>query len=120
MSEILIQFNFKNYKGFRDDTSLDMTATSLKEHPYNLITTNRDEKLLKVAAIYGANASGKSTVIQAFSFMREWVITSFKRESEKKGIPIKRFAFDKSSKNNTAEFEVFLTMKIMNINTDFQ
>lgn len=104
---MFIQFNFKNYKGFRDEVSLDMTATSLKEHPYNLINTDRDEKLVKTAAIYGANASGKSTIIQAFSFMRGWVLDSFKKESEKKGIPVKRFAFDQSSRNEVAEFEVF-------------
>ncbi len=108
---MLIQFNFKNYKCFKEEASLDMTATSLKEHPYNLINTGNDEYLTKVAAIYGANASGKSSVIQAFSFMRNWVINSFKRESEKKGIPVKRFAFDDISKTKTAEFEVFFRYK---------
>ncbi|WP_053955424.1 AAA family ATPase [Inediibacterium massiliense] len=108
---MLIQFNFKNFKGFRDEVSLDMTATSLKEHPYNLIDTNKKESFLKVTAIYGANGSGKSSVIQAFEFMRKWVLTSFKRESEKKGIPIKRFAFDNVSRKKTAEFEVFFRCK---------
>ena len=31
---MLIQFNFKNYKGFKYETSLDMTATSLKFNRY--------------------------------------------------------------------------------------
>lgn len=104
---MLIQFNFKNFKGFRDEVSLDMTSTSLKEHPYNLIYTNKEESFLKVVAIYGANGSGKSSVIQAFDFMRKWVLRSFKTESEKKGIPVKRFAFDNLSRKKTAEFEVF-------------
>lgn len=91
---MLIQFNFENYKGFRDKTSLDMTATSLKEHQYNLIEDNSD-KILKIAAIYGANASGKSTVIEAFSFMANFVENSFKYSSSNNKIPLKRFAFDK-------------------------
>ncbi len=46
-----------------------MEATSLKEHEYNLVETD-DGNFLKVAAIYGANASGKTNVIRAFDFMR--------------------------------------------------
>ena len=104
---MLIQFNFKNFKGFKEETSLDMTAaTLLQEHPYNLII-GKEESYIKVAAIYGANGSGKSSIVQAFDFMRKWVLTSFKKESEKKGIPVKRFAFDNTSRNKTAEFEVF-------------
>jgi len=108
---MLIQFNFKNFKSFKNEVSLDMTATSFKDHPYNLIQTDKNESYLKVAAIYGANGSGKSSVIEAFDFMRTWVMTSFKRESEKKGIPVKRFEFDETSRKGTAEFEVFFKTK---------
>ena len=108
--KVLIQFNFKNYKGFKDDTSLDMTATALKEHQYNIHEIGED-KLLKVAAIYGANASGKSTVIEAFGFMWSFVINSFRHSNENKEIPLKRFAFDTTSRNEPSEFEVFIKYK---------
>ncbi|WP_252250675.1 ATP-binding protein [Clostridium sp. ZBS13] len=104
---MLIQFNFKNFKSFKDDTSLDMTATSITEHPYNLINYG-DEKYIKSAAIYGANASGKSSVLEAFKFMQNWILFSFKESAENKNIPIKRFAFDSESLKEPAEFEVFL------------
>lgn len=107
---MLVQFNFKNYKGFKYDTTLDMTATTLKEHQYNLINVNND-KLLKIAAIYGANASGKSTVIEAFGFMVDFVIKSFKYSTSNIDIPLKRFAFDKESNQTPAEFEVFIKYK---------
>lgn len=107
---MLIQFNFKNFKSFRDDTSLDMTATSITEHPYNLINSG-DEKYIKTAAIYGANASGKSSVIQAFGFMQLWIRDSFKQASTNEDIPIKRFAFDSESFKDPAEFEVFFKDK---------
>lgn len=107
---MLIQFNFKNYKGFKYETTLDMTATALKEHQYNLININ-DEKILKVAAIYGANASGKSTVIEAFGFMADFVIKSFKYSTSNIDIPLKRFAFDNTIKQEPAEFEVFFKYK---------
>jgi AAA15 family ATPase/GTPase len=104
---MLIQFNFKNFKSFKNETILDMTATSITEHPYNLITTDNGEKYIKTAAIYGANASGKSSIIQAFGFMRTWVNLSFKDASNKENIPFKRFAFDNKSKDQPAEFEIF-------------
>ncbi|EPY2306139.1 AAA family ATPase [Clostridium sporogenes] len=105
---MLIQFNFKNFKSFKNENTLDMTATSITEHPYNLVKDDNGEKYIKTAAIYGANASGKSSVIGAFNFMRVWVMNSFKSASDKEDIPLKRFAFDKKSKHEPAEFEVFL------------
>ncbi|MGJ0909499.1 AAA family ATPase [Clostridium botulinum] len=108
---MLIQFNFKNYKSFKNESTLDMTAISITEHPYNLIEDNKGEKYIKTAAIYGANASGKSSVIEAFSFMRIWITNSFKISSDTEDIPIKRFAFDKESKDAPAEFEVFFKFK---------
>jgi AAA15 family ATPase/GTPase len=107
---MLIQFNFKNFKSFKDDSSLDMTATSITEHPYNLISSG-DENYIKVAAIYGANASGKSSIIEAFKFMQEWIIFSFNRTIATQDIPIKRFAFDIDALKEPAEFEVFFKHK---------
>lgn len=104
---MLIQFNFSNFKSYKEEVSLDMTATSIKEHPYNLISNIKNENYLKTAAVYGANASGKTGIFDAFDFMRDLILTSFRRESDKKGIPLKRFAFDKLSKNGRSEFEVF-------------
>lgn len=104
---MLIQFNFKNFKAFKEHSSLDMTAIELKEHQYNLY----DNRLLKVAAIYGANASGKTTVLEAFKFMMYFAINSFKDSQENRIIPLKRFAFDNTSKNKPSEFEVFIKYK---------
>lgn len=106
---MLIQFNFNNYKSYKNETSLDMTATSIKEHPYNLISNTKGEQYIKVAAIYGANASGKTAIIDAFIFMKHLVEESFK--NSRKAIPLKRFAFNKQRRNEKAEFEVFFMHK---------
>ena len=52
-----------------------MEATSLKEHEYNIAKTENGD-YLKIAAIYGANASGKTNVLQAFSYMKKKVLVS--------------------------------------------
>ena len=81
---MLIRFSFKNFKSFKDENVLDMEATSLKEHEYNLVKTD-NVNLLKVAAIYGANASGKSNVLQAFDYMKKRILVS---DDSKKNSPM--------------------------------
>ena len=81
---MLIRFSFKNFKSFKNVNVLDMEATSIKEHEYNVVKTDQ-VNLLKVAAIYGANASGKTNVLQAFDYMKKRILVS---DDSKKNSPI--------------------------------
>lgn len=81
---MLIRFSFKNFKSFKDEECLDMEATALKEHEYNIAKTENID-LLKVAAIYGANASGKTNALQAFDYMKKRILVS---DDSKKNSPI--------------------------------
>ena len=81
---MLIRFSFKNFKSFKNENCLDMEATSLKEHEYNVAKTKNGE-YLKVSAIYGANASGKTNVLQAFDYMKKRILVS---DDSKKNSPI--------------------------------
>lgn len=109
---LLIQFNFKNFKSFRDEVSLDMSATKISEHTDHVALISND-KFLKVAAIYGANGSGKSNLYEAFKYMRYYVINSFNfggEDENDKEILYKKpasFLFDKDSINEENTFEVF-------------
>lgn len=108
---MLIQFNFKNFRSFKGEVSLDMTATKITEHPAHVVESGGD-KLLSVAAIYGANASGKSNVYGAFSFMKDYVANSFyfggnsgRRTGE--NMKASPYLFDRTSREEPSEFEVF-------------
>ena len=111
---MLIQFNFKNYKSFRDEVSLDLSATKITEHESHVVDIAND-KLLKVAAIYGANASGKSNVYDAFDYMTYYVSESFnlggeedsRRKTENNYIKAVPFLFDRKSCDEETTFEVF-------------
>ncbi len=111
---MLIQFNFKNYKSFRDEVSLDLSAARIKEHENHVVDIAND-KLLKVAAIYGANASGKSNIYDAFEYMTYYVAESFNFGGEKDSRWKKvnnypeatPFLFDEKSRYNETTFEVF-------------
>ena len=110
---MLLQFNFKNFKSFKDDTILDLSATKITEHSDRLFTIG-EEKILPIAAIYGANASGKSNVVAAYHFMETYVVNSFAYggESEEKKVTTKKlkltpFLFDAETKLGASTFEVF-------------
>ena len=109
---MLIQFNFKNYKSFRDEASLDLSATKMTEFSERVVSIG-SEKILPAAAIYGANASGKSNVYDAFEYMSNYVVNSFKYGDEEKDFDDIRpcpFLFDISSENADTSFEVYFTV----------
>ncbi len=110
---MLIQFRFKNYKSFRDDTILDLSATKITEHSERVISAGY-EKLLPTAAIFGANASGKSNVIEAFRYMATYVMKSFSyggdpddKKSKNKRLKCTPFLFDATSMEAESSFEVY-------------
>lgn len=109
---MLIQFNFKNFKSFRDDATLDLSATKMSEFNNRVISV-ANEKILPVAAIYGANASGKSNVYNAFEYMAMYVVDSLhygddpKKFNEHRPTP---FLLDTVSENAESSFEVFFTV----------
>ncbi len=109
---MLIQFNFKNFKSFRDDTTLDMSAAKMTEFSDRVVNVG-GEKILPVAAIYGANASGKSNVYSAFEYMSDYVVNSFKYGDDEKNfddIRPRPFLFDVASENEDTTFEVYFTV----------
>ena len=110
---MLLQFNFKNFKSFRDDTTLDLTATKISEYGNHVVTVG-NEKVLPVAAIFGANASGKSNVQEAFRYMTTYVVDSFGFGGERAGETGKSeflkpspFLLDPESKDAESSFEVY-------------
>ncbi len=116
---MLIQFNFKNYKSFRDEAILDLSASNISEHTERVVKIG-DKKILRTVAIFGANAGGKSNIFDAFKFMRLYVLNSFQyggsdfnNESSDMIKPIP-FAFDKGSRDLPSEFEVYYVDKINN------
>ena len=114
---MLIQFKFKNFKSFRDETILDLSATKVTEHPHHVVTIGK-EKILKTAAIYGANASGKTNVYDALEYMSYYVTNSFCFGGEKDTNKLDGnaitlpFLLDTTSKEMPSVFEIYFTLNI--------
>ena len=109
---MLIQFNFKNFKSFRDEAILDLSAAKMTEFSDRVVSEG-NEKILPMAAIYGANASGKSNIYNAFEYMADYVIESFKYGDEEEKYEEYRptpFLFDSISGNAESSFEIYFTI----------
>ena len=110
---MLIQFRFENYKSFKDDTILDMTAIDKTDNSSAIIDGN--ENILPVAVIFGANASGKSNILEALDFMAQYVINSFAFGSESRDdyiLKSKPFRFNSESIHQDSSFEVYFSMMV--------
>lgn len=106
---MLVQFMVKNVLSFREETVLDMTAiNAYKEHECNLIDNGTKEKYVRVAAIYGANASGKSNLYLAMTYFQRIVVESLNNVSEGEKTAINEYYFPFSFEDNdeNSEFQV--------------
>lgn len=77
---MLVRFRFGNFRCFKDDQELSLVAAKKSEATIAVERPRLD--LLRTAAIFGANASGKSSVLQALFFVKEAVRSSFQWEPE--------------------------------------
>ncbi|QZT36931.1 ATP-binding protein [Halosquirtibacter xylanolyticus] len=98
------EIKIKNFLSFKEETVFSFEATADKTLEDYYVAEQADgTRLLKMAMIYGANASGKSNLINAFEFLNDFTnsIPEEKR-SETNFIP---FMFD-DTKNHPGEFEL--------------
>lgn len=96
---MLIRFRVGNYSSFRDRQELSMTVGRTNGHEGHLCHCG-GVGFLRAAAIYGANASGKSNLIKAIRAMKGFVVRDEK-------IPNDRFFRpDPSMESEPSYFEV--------------
>lgn len=104
---MLIQFSVENYLSIKDKVVLSLLASKDTEHSEHLIIDG-NKNYLKSSVIYGANASGKSNVLNAFWFMVNYVLTSHNQQVHK-SIDRTPFKFDRETPALPSSFEVIFT-----------
>lgn len=111
---MLWQFKVKNYKTFKDESTLSLIASNYDKQ------TREDEnvyfdsvfnvRVLKCAVVYGANASGKTNLLDAIAFMRGFVLKSSRGQlGDKTGVD--PFRLNTVTEKQPSEFEVIFTSK---------
>ena len=99
---MLIRFEVANFRSVLDPVELSMVAVD-RDRVEARPAPNLGESLLPVAAIYGPNASGKSNVIAALSWLQSAVFTSLRFWDGE--VPVEPFAFG-DGPDRTSEFTV--------------
>jgi len=111
---MLIDFSFINYRSFKDKQLLSLVASKDNTFPENVIEVddNKELRLLRSIVMYGANASGKTNVLDALAFCENMIRKSAKFGPKKK-IKITPFLLDNESKQAPSEFEfTFIQNKV--------
>jgi AAA15 family ATPase/GTPase len=93
---MLLRFSVANHLSIAKRQELSLVATKLKGPEAGLkhIPGTRDLQALPSALIYGANASGKTNFVDAFSFLRAAVLLSHTKGNPEGGVPRRSFALD--------------------------
>jgi AAA15 family ATPase/GTPase len=103
---MLIEFRIKNFRSIKDEQVFSLVGSSdktLEEENTFPAGANTDLKLVRTAVIYGANASGKSSVLDALRHMRYFV----RRELDPdETFDFEPFIFSEDTQSLTTEFEV--------------
>jgi AAA15 family ATPase/GTPase len=113
---MLIGFSVGNYKSFKETVTLSMVASSITEEDKeldenNVFPINDKLSLLKSAAIYGANASGKSNLVAAINFMKWFVLNSSKETQVSDAIDIEAFRLSTQTEKEPSFFEIVFLLE---------
>ncbi|MBK8888903.1 MAG: AAA family ATPase [Dechloromonas sp.] len=106
---MLVEFRVENFRSLRDEQVLSLVASKDKtfEDTHTLETgLKAAPRLVRSAAIYGANASGKSNLIKALQYMRGVVMESATVIQPGQTYAVQPFRLDAESANQPTEFEV--------------
>jgi AAA15 family ATPase/GTPase len=108
---MLLRFRFSNVRSFRTEQELSLIAGPFTDAPESVRHPDAvPEGVLPVAAIYGANASGKTNVLRAIVFLSEAVRLSHREWKPDGPIPREPFLSDEESRRSPSEFEVDFLM----------
>ena len=112
---MILQFSIKNFRIFKDKATLSLIASNYDKdtREYENIAINDifGLRILKSAVIYGANASGKSKLLDAFAFMRYFVINSSKESQKGENIEVEPFKLSTQTEDEPSEFEIIFVHK---------
>jgi len=115
---MIVQFSVGNFLSFKDIVTFSMVASARKEHlETNTFIAKEKLRLLKSAVIYGANASGKSNLVRAMRFMRDFTLKSSSDEGQ---IKVTNFKLSAETDNKPSLFEVIFIHETIRYRYGFQ
>lgn len=103
---MLVAFTVENWMSFRDPVSFSMLPTIERRFGHTLpYLDSYKKRVLPVAALYGANASGKSNFFAALRFIQKFVLQEGKEGAP---IPVVPFRLDPAMADRPSRFSILL------------
>lgn len=97
---MIIGFSVSNFKSFNEAQQISFLASKITRHSNHVISA-RNRRILRSGLIYGANASGKSNLIDAISFSRNIIL----RGVDNTNLSRKHFRISNENYNKPGVFE---------------
>jgi hypothetical protein len=112
---MLIEFRVGNFRSFKDPITFSMVAANIAAadkslDEQNVATIDDELTLLRSAAIYGANGSGKSNFALAIKFVRSFVVR-FKETQIGEEIKVENFRLSDETRGKPSSFEVVFILE---------
>lgn len=106
---MLLAFSVENFRSIRELQTLSLTESRADPHlEWSNLFEAGNRRVVKTAAIFGANASGKSNVLRAILWLREFVLASSKEGQVGEPIHTHPFRLSTAWEHEPSHFEVEL------------
>ena len=111
----LLSFTAENVRCYRDEVHLSLSGTRMAEkgvaRRLAVAGTSKPISLLPVAGIFGANASGKTAILEAMDDMSVVVMDSFRRKDPGLSTGRRPFLLDEESESRSSRYEIELVLQ---------
>lgn len=102
---MIINFSIQNFGCIKDKQVMSFEADKSSQlEDYYIIHTIGGLRLLKLGLMYGANASGKTTILKALEFLRNIVLEPEKKKTEQ--LNFNPFLFDPVTANQNSVLSI--------------
>ncbi len=112
---MIVEFSVKNFRSIKELQTISFAASSLGSSAQNSIVDENNlvgdgnQKLLKTIGIYGANASGKSNIIQAFGLFCQ-AIANLPSPDSRLSKLAQPFLYQENSEKTECYFQIVLIL----------
>lgn len=101
---MIVNFSVQNFGSIRDKQTLSFEADKSTHLEDTYIVNFEGQRILKLALIYGANASGKTTILKALDFLRDIVLEPEPKRTDE--LDFNPFLFDPNTPNQNSTISI--------------
>ncbi|WP_314811069.1 ATP-binding protein [Capnocytophaga granulosa] len=101
---MIVNFSIQNFGSIKGKQTLSFEADASKHLEDTYVVHTADKRLLKLALIYGANASGKTTILKALDFLRDLVVNPKEKKTDM--LDFSPYLFDANTPEQPTELSI--------------